>query len=454
MRFVQRTDNGERRSGGCARVSGIMKIRLIISTGVLLLFFHAPAAHAYRTKFVIPWPVPYYPGCGVFHVEDYSVAPFNKVKMKVYSLDGEEVNKGVFPGYPAIWNGRDRSGNRVEPGMYVIDIEAEDVLTGLHGRKTMKILASGRSRGTFSRGGWAGAKYIAMGRTGEVTADDVFSIYWNPAGLTELRNTQLMTEKEIREKARTGDVGEITEGDLVRFSEEEKSFAVQTGFSGSMLNFGIKSGFFGMAINLPQGVMGLGAYTIYSGGIDRRDFQGFRTGELSYVGSAFYLSYGVSLGISSFGFSVKGLYERAGNDEFLGAGVDLGTQVYVLPFLKVGLMVQDLGTGMYPLRSRYYMSQRYAFAYPTLRLGIALITNRNFTLAVSGIKKLDQKSFGYGVGAQYDIMKWASVYIGFQNMVFSSGLTFHVVQFDVSYAFTMDVVSKGFNHNVSAAVMF
>jgi hypothetical protein len=73
---------------------------------------------------------------------------------------------------------------------------------------------------------------------------------------------------------------------------------------------------------------------------------------------------------------------------------------------------------------------------------------------VSGIKKLDQKSFGYSIGAQYDIMKWASVYIGMQNLVFSAGFTFHIVQFDVSYAFTMDTINKGFNHNVSAAVLF
>ena len=135
--------------------------------------------------------------------------------------------------------------------------------------------------------------------------------------------------------------------------------------------------------------------------------------------------------MSSFGVSLKGLYERAGNDEFVGAGADVGTQVYVLPFLKVGLMVQDVGTGMYPLHNRYNIRQKYNFSYPTLRLGIAIITNRNFTLAVSGIKKLDQKTFGYSVGAQYDIVKWVTAYIGLQNMVFSAGLTLHVVQFDV-----------------------
>jgi len=138
----------------------------------------------------------------------------------------------------------------------------------------------------------------------------------------------------------------------------------------------------------------------------------------------------------------------------MGAGADVGTQVFVLPFLKVGLMIQDVGTGMYPMNTDYGTPHRYNFGYPTLRLGIAIITNRNFTLNVSGIKKLDQKEFGYSVGARYDIVKWASVYIGMQNLVFSAGLTFHVVQFDASYAFTLDTVNKGFNHIVSASVMF
>jgi long-subunit fatty acid transport protein len=374
--------------------------------------------------------------------------------MKIYNIDGEKIFSGLYPGYPAIWSGNNEEGDRAAPGVYTVKINAEDVMTGLHGTKTVKILAKGRSSGNFTRGGWVGARYVAMGRNGEVTADDVYSIYWNPAGLTELRHTQITTEKEIREKAEQGKVGNITESDLVRFTEEEKRFSVQVGISSTMLPSGNYTGFLGMAVNLPTGVLGLGAYTIYSGDIDRRDFNGIKTGNLSYVASAVYLSYGVSLGVSSIGFSLKGLYERVGNTTSIGCGADVGTQVYVLPFLKIGLMLQDLGTGMYPLNRRYDISQRYNWAYPTLRLGIAIITNRNFTLAVSGIKKLDQKTFGYSVGAQYDIMKWASIYIGMQNMVFSAGLTFHIVQFDVSYAFTIDAITKGFNHNVSATVLF
>lgn len=441
-----------------------MKRVLTFFLGASCVVFSAAAVFAYNTKGVVVWPVPFYPGSGIVQITDlqalaleamgYPSPMFNKVKVKVYTVDGEDVNGGVFPGYPAVWTGRDRHGNRVEPGMYVMRVESEDVRTGLRGNRTVNVLAGGRSRGTFTRGGWVGAKYVAMGRNGEVTADDVFSIYWNPAGLTELRHTQFLTEKEIKEKARKGKVEDITESDLIRFTEEEKSFTVQTALSGSMLTYGANTAFFGMAINLPRGVLGLGAYTVFSGGIDRRDYNNLKTGNLDYLATAGYLSYGVSLGVTSFGFSVKGLYEKIGNDYYLGCGADIGTQVYLLPFLKVGLMVQDLGTGMYPMVKRMGLDRTYAFAYPTLKLGIALITNRNFTLAVSGTKKLDLKTFGYSVGAQYDVVKWATIYIGIKDRVFSAGLTFHVVQFDVSYAFTMDTITRGFNHIASVKVTF
>ncbi|MBN2159666.1 MAG: hypothetical protein JW807_09740 [Spirochaetes bacterium] len=431
-----------------------MKYIVTIFSVCSLLLVSVQISYAYRTKGVVFWPLPYYPGIGVFQVTDYAGVLFNKVRMKVYDMNGEQIASGLFPGYPVIWNGRNSDGDRARPGVYTVKIEAENVLTGLHGIKTSKIMVDGRCDGAFTGGGWVGTRYIAMGRSGEVTADDVYSIYWNPAGLTELRHTQLLTEREIRESAKQGNVEDIDESELIRFSEEEKSFSVQAGLSGTMLAFGNKTGFAGMAVNLPTGVFGFGVYTNYSGGIDRRDFNGIKTGTLTYTNMACYLSYGASLGVSSLGISVKGLYEKVGNTSYLGCGVDVGTQVYVLPFLKVGLMVQDLGTGMYPLDSRYYIRETYTFAYPTLKLGIAVITNRNFTLSVSGIKKLDRKTFDYSIGAQYDIMKWASVHIGLRNLVFSAGLTFHVVQFDAGYAFTIDTITKGFSHTISATVLF
>jgi hypothetical protein len=316
-------------------------------------------------------------------------------------------------------------------------------------------MASGSgSRGYYTRGGWVGADYVAMGRTAEVLCDDVYSIYWNPAGLTELRYTQVTTEKEIKDKAEKGRVDDISESDLIRFSEEAKSFSVQVGITGALLDAERSTGFVGVAINLPVGVFGIGAYTLFSTGIDRRDYNGVKTGELTYAGTACYLSYGVSLGVASLGFTAKGLWEKLGNTNYVGGGLDIGTQVYVLPILKIGFVVQDLGVGLYPVEDRLGVRKRYDLAYPTLRLGIALITNRNFTLSVSGIKHLEEKTFSYGVGVRYDIVKYVSVFLGMQDLAFSTGIGIHVRQFDVSYAFTIDNIDFGYNHVVSMQLLF
>ena len=292
------------------------------------------------------------------------------------------------------------------------------------------------SRAAYIRGGWVGADYVAMGRTAEVLCDDVYSTT-KPAGSPSANAGH---QEGDRDKAEKGRVDDISEDDLIRFSEEEKSFSVQLGVTGALLDEDRTTGFVGAAINLPVGVFGIGAYTIVSTGIDRRDYSGVKTGELTYAGSACYLSYGVSLGVASLGVTAKGLWEKLGNTNYVGGGVDIGTQVYVLPFLKIGFVVQDLGAGLYPVEQRYGVRKTYDLGYPTLRLGIALITNRNFTLSVSGIR--------------YDIVKYVSIFLGMQDLAFSTGAAIHVSQFDVSYAFTIDNINYGYNHVVSMQLLF
>src|SRR5208337_3795703 len=125
---------------------------------------------------------------------------------------------------------------------------------------TLALAASADNAGSaasFTRGDWAGARYTASGMTGEVMADDVFSIYWNPAGLSELRTRTKLTEDQITEKARSGDVDSISEEDLLNFSEsgKEKLF-VDVGISASALDENRNAGFVGGAFNLFGGVFG------------------------------------------------------------------------------------------------------------------------------------------------------------------------------------------------------
>ncbi|HDP79657.1 MAG TPA: hypothetical protein ENN21_02305, partial [Spirochaetes bacterium] len=131
------------------------------------------------------------------------------------------------------------------------------------------------SRASFTRGGWVGARYVGMGKAAEVTANDVFAIYWNPAGLSSLKARETLSQDEVSEKARRGEIKDITEKDLIRFSEEgsEKNF-LQVGVSACMLDIEREAGFFGAAFNLFKGVGGAGVYTIQSRDIESRDESG------------------------------------------------------------------------------------------------------------------------------------------------------------------------------------
>jgi hypothetical protein len=312
------------------------------------------------------------------------------------------------------------------------------------------------SRASFTRTGWVGARYAAMGGSGEVVANDVFAIYWNPAGLTELRGLTRYSAVDIQQKARKGDVADISEQELTQFSEESgERFFVQVGMSAAMLDVERNAGFFGFACSLFKGVFGLGVYSIYSPDIESRDQYGNYLGDLNYISSVGYLSYAFTVGgVASLGISTKVLYERIGNTTYAGVGADIGVQVYVLPFIKVGFMAQDLGSGLYPAGKYSTVRERWEFASPTLRVGVALISTTGLTVSFSGIKKLEQTALYYSVGVEYDLMRFSTIYMGFNGSQFSTGLTIHISSVDFTYAFMFDNVDNGYNNMVSLTVLF
>ena len=286
-------------------------------------------------------------------------------------------------------------------------------------------------------------------------ADDVFAIYWNPAGLAELRGKEKVSAEDLKEKARSGNADKIKEEDLYKFSEDDREqTVVHIGVSGAMLDAERQACFTGVAFNLLGGVAGVGFYSIFSLDIPTYDASGVSTGSTNYVAGASYFSYAYEFGVASFGASVKMLYERIDTINYGGAGADVGTQVFVLPFLKVGFMVQDLGTGLFPYNNEAGVDKKYDFAHPSLRLGIALLSDSGLTFAISVIKKLEQDEFQVSAGVQYDLAKYLSLYLGVNDAYFSSGLTFSFYNMTFSYAMSFDNIDYGINNVVSFSLLF
>jgi opacity protein-like surface antigen len=310
------------------------------------------------------------------------------------------------------------------------------------------------SRGAFTRGGWAGARYVAAGMTGEVLANDVFAIYWNPAGLSELKAETRLTESEVSEKARTGQIDEITEEDLLSFSETgyEKMF-VHTGASYSGLDFERDAMFAGIALSCFSGVAGAGFYSIASTDIETRDETGAKTGTTGYSGSVAYLSYAYSANVASIGVSLKGIHEKIDDAQYGGAGADIGVQVFLLPFIKLGIMARDLGSFLKPYDSPE-IEDRYDFFYPEFKIGLLFTSDSGFRIAFNGTKRLEQTGFMYGGGLEYDLTGNVTVMCGLSDDYFSTGASISIVGVEAAYSFSFDRIDTGYNNTVSLSILF
>lgn len=311
------------------------------------------------------------------------------------------------------------------------------------------------SRASFTRSGWVGSRYIAMGKAAEAIADDVYAIYWNPAGLVDLGEQQTLSPDDIREKVQKGDVKGISEQDLIRFSDEgdTRSF-VQAGVSAALLDVEREAGFAGIAFGLGKGVMGCGLYLIQSRGIEGRDDSGNYTGDLDYVASTGFLSYGFNTGLASMGLSLKGMQERIGESTYYGAAADFGANVDVLPFLRLSFVIQDIGQTMQGDESEEEMKRRYDFGYPSLKVSAALTNrNRDFTLAVSGVKKIEQEKYELNGGIQYNVSGALSLHMGLNEANFAAGLSIHLLGMNIGYAFSVDNIDYGYNNIVSLSLV-
>lgn len=310
------------------------------------------------------------------------------------------------------------------------------------------------SRGAYTRGGWAGARYAASGMTGEVLANDIFSIYWNPAGLTELRVKKKLTERQITEKAKLGQVNDITEEDLLNFSEAGSSqIFFNIGASYTKLDYDRNAGFAGCAFTLFKGVFGTGLYSITSTDIETRNDAGLLTGKTDYSGSTGFLSYAMQWNVVSIGISAKGYYETIGESVYSGAGADAGFQIFLLPFLKLGVMVRD-AAGFIKPHDAPDSEKRYDFLQPQIKIGMAFFTDTDVKIAFSGSKKIEQSDFEFGVGVEYSLTKYLTLNTGILDNYFSAGFTIKLLSMDVSYSLNFDKIDYGYNNTISLAVLF
>ncbi len=307
------------------------------------------------------------------------------------------------------------------------------------------------SRASFTRTGWVGTRYIAMGKAAEVVVNDVFAIYWNPAGLLDIQGPVPLTPEEIKQRAKQGKIDTISEKDLLTFSQDESGFNIlQIGASGGMIAAQRYAGFGGIAYKFSGNALGIGLYSIKSPDIDTYDVGGNKTGVTSYSANVGMFSYATYIGDVAFGFTIKALYETIADASYAGTGLDIGVITEVIPFLKVGFVIQDIGTGLYPTKQYDNIVKEYDFGSPSIKISSAIVSRaNNVTIAFSGIKKIEQDDYEYNIGFELQVYKSLSVYLGLNDSLFTTGCTIGIGDFTVGYAFSYDSVDLGYNNFIS-----
>ncbi len=167
----------------------------------------------------------------------------------------------------------------------------------------------GTSGMSFLRIG-AGARPAGMGDAFTALSDDVNALYWNPAGLTQLKNREVS--------------------------------AMYLKWLGD-LNYE----FIGLV--LPRGSMALGAafYRLGMEPFEEINTLGESVGSLSYNSMAFALSFALAMNkMLSIGCSAKGITETLVDKSSFSVGLDIGALYSLSSRLKLGANVRNIGAQM------------------------------------------------------------------------------------------------------------
>lgn len=202
-----------------------------------------------------------------------------------------------------------------------------------------------------------GARVIAMGEAGSTVTNDIVSGYWNPAGLTRLKDFEVGTM--------------INAG-------------MDFGRSHNYASFGNRFGF---------GALSLSWVNANVLDIDGYDENENPTGTFSDSENNFTLSYANSVGKFSFGLSPKFYLSTLDGETQTGYGVDVGAKFDINQYLEIGAMARDIYARFDDDPVPYQISAGLA-AYPL----------RGLTLAADAKLEQDEDPY-FCFGAEY----WTSI---------------------------------------------
>lgn len=276
---------------------------------------------------------------------------------------------------------------------------------------------SGGQPGAFLRRG-VGGHALAMGNAYTSVASDASALYWNPAGLSEIKQRELFGMFSV-----------------LTLDRQQLFFSFGYNFS-----------------DLFSAAIGWNKFGVNN--IDGRDRAGNPTQMFDDSENSIMLALSKQFGMVSFGITGKYLHHSLFDKSATGFGLDVGVRAQFLEMLFAGLVVQDIGSSLRwntqsELKEKIPLNMRGGISFqPTFISGLAAIE----------ISKVGENNIVFHTGAEYRIIEFFGVRVGYDGENVSFGgmvkppLDFLDIQLD--YAATNDIIANGYVHHISLRIGF
>jgi hypothetical protein len=319
-----------------------------------------------------------------------------------------------------------------------------------------------------------GARALGMGGAFASIADDASAVYWNPAGLVQLEQSQVL----LMHSERFGNLVDYNTVSFTRPLSREPGRETAGGISIVWLN--VSDIAFTSHLNEP------GVDFIDSDGDgawdpgERRLWRPDRVRWESDNEIAGYLSYSKRMGPrTSIGLNAKIIWKEIADISSLGFGLDAGLLYDITGNWRVGVNLQDFTTTPLYWDGWYYSSEtaegKYKVStketiYPTLKVGtsyavpLAAISGRLVFAADCDFKfeglAEEEADFSIGeasgdvrLGAMYEYRRMLRVAAGMDRQKLSAGIGLMIGRFGLDYAFWRDTEIDN-THRVSVSMGF
>ncbi|MDD5491663.1 MAG: PorV/PorQ family protein [bacterium] len=271
-----------------------------------------------------------------------------------------------------------------------------------------------------------GVRPVGMGGAYVAVADDINSLYWNPAGLVQLK---------------TKEFSFVHTAWLEKINHETIAFASP---AGPLFAYGLNIVYFGTT------------------DIDRRTVAGISDGKAKVAD--YYESVSLAwklMDTISVGATIKGIQMTLDNDKGSGYALDLGALQKLPLNLSAGIMIQNLGPKMKAVDTSEKL--------PTnVKAGLAWRTLENKLLLAGDIDLPNDREMKLHAGAEYQFNKLFALRAGFEDVGSlgnSSGMTAGIsinenmldeilkvnMQFDYSWLYFGEL---GSTHRIGISVKF